>query len=692
MQPGYFPANIIFAFIFIAAIGFFALTVYKLYRILRLGQPEDRFDQIGRRLRGVATFVFGQRRVVQEPAGWGHFLIFWGFIIITIGNLETFGVGLYHSFAYWKFLGKPFTALLYLLQDLLCVGVVIALVVSLYRRFAVKPERLRFSDQQAANLDACIIIGLILVLIVCLFGSRGAEYCLAQLEPGRYFPSAAFISVALSEIFARLSESSLVVWYSFFWWAHTLVILGFLVYVPFSKHLHILGAIPNVFFRRFRPIGELSKMDLEDESVETYGVSKIEEFTWKQLLDLYACTECGRCSENCPAALTGKPLSPKEMIHNLKKHLLAKGKLLTDTKVNPARLAGAFGVAQEGCAATELKKALSGEVCLTDKIWSCTTCGNCMEHCPVFIEHIPKLVDMRRYLVLMESDFSPEVQTVLRNWETNSNPWGLAFASRGDWAKKLDVQTLAENPEVEYLFYVGCAGSFDQRSKKVTTAMVKLLKRVGVSFGILGAEEKCCGETARRIGNEYLFQSMSTELTEIINGYGVKKIITTCPHCYNCLKNEYPQFGGNWEVFHHSEFLFRLLNEGKLKPGRRLDKRITFHDSCYLGRYNNIYDEPRGILKSIPGLRLKEMERCRNKSFCCGAGGGRMWMEETLGHQKINEARADQALAQDPEIVGVCCPFCTTMLEDGLKARNKEGVVGVLDIAELLLQSVEVEE
>ena len=636
MQPGYFPANLLFGLIFSAAIAFFLFTVSKLYRILRLGQQEDRVDQIGRRLWGVATFVLGQQRVVREPAGWGHFFIFWGFVIITIGSLETFGVGLYHGFAYWKFLGKPLTAVLYLLQDLLCAGVVVALCVSLYRRFVVKPERLRYSDQQAANLDASIIISLILVLIVFLFGARAVEYRLALVSPGHYFPQAAFISVALSGMFAGLPESSLLGWSSLFWWAHTLVILGFLVYIPFSKHLHILGAIPNIFFRRFRPLGELTKMDLEDESVETYGVSRVEEFTWKQLLDLYACTECGRCSENCPANLTGKPLSPKETIHHLKKHLLAKGKLLLDQgeaqEDEPAAGAGA-----------ELSKALVGEVCLTDEIWSCTTCGSCMEHCPVFIEHIQKYVDMRRYLVLMESNFPPEVQTVLRNWETNSNPWGLAFATRGDWAKGPKVHTLAENPAVEYLFYVGCTGSFEERGKKVTAAMVKLLNQAGVSFGILGAEEKCCGETARRIGNEYLFQSMATELTETINGYGVKKIITTCPHGYNCLKNEYPQFGGTWEVYHHSEFLNRLLREGRLRPRRRLDKRLTFHDSCYLGRYNGLYEEPRGILKSIPGLRLQEMERHRHKSFCCGAGGGRMWMEETLGNQMINEARTDQA-------------------------------------------------
>ncbi len=682
MQPGYFPANLLFGLLFIAAIVFFLFTAYKLYRILRLGQPEDRFDHLGRRLQGVGTFVLGQQRVVREPAGWGHFFIFWGFIIITIGSLETFGAGLYHGFAYWKFLGRPLTAVLYLLQDLLCAGVVIALAVSLYRRFVVKPERLRFCDQRAANLDASIIIGMILVLIVLLFGARAVEYRLAQVEPGRYFPQAAFIPVALSGMFAGLPESSLLGWHSLFWWGHTLVILGFLVYIPFSKHLHLLGAIPNVFFRRFRPLGELTKMDLEDETVETYGVARVEGFTWKQLLDLYACTECGRCSENCPANLTGKPLSPKETIHHLKKHLLAKGKLLLDQ-----------GEAKDGQpredAAAELSKALVGEVCLHDEIWSCTTCGNCMEHCPVFIEHIQKYVDMRRYLVLMESRFPPEVQNVMRNWEINSNPWGLAFATRGDWARGLKVQTLAENPEVEYLFYVGCTGSFEERGKKVTAAMVRLLNQAGVSFGILGAEEKCCGETARRIGNEYLFQSMATELVEIINGYGIKKIITTCPHGYNCLKNEYPQFGGNWEVYHHSEFLARLLGEGFLAPRRRLDKRLTFHDSCYLGRYNGIYEEPRGVLKSIPGLRLLEMERHQAKSFCCGAGGGRMWMEETLGEQKINEARTDQALALDPELRAVSCPFCAIMLEDGLKAREKEEAVKVYDIAELLAQALE---
>jgi Fe-S oxidoreductase len=683
MRPGYFPANVLFILIFVAATGFFLLTAYKLYRILRLGQPEDRFEQKSNRVKGVVTFVFGQRRVLNEPAGWGHFFIFWGFVIISVGSVETFGVGIYHGFAYWKFVGKGLTSLLYLLQDIFCAAVLIALGVALYRRFVVRPERLRYDDQRAVNQDASIIIALILLLIVLLFGGRAVEYLLAQGEASRYFPALAFISVAFSHLFAGFSTEALQQWYSFFWWGHTLVILGFLIYIPFSKHLHLLGAIPNVFFRRFHSYGELSKMDLEDETVETYGVSRVEEFTWKQLLDLYACTECGRCSENCPATLTGKPLSPKLTIHHLKEHLQAKGKLL---------------LAQQGAAEakitnpkSELAKALIGDVCQEDEIWSCTTCGNCMENCPVFIEHVDKYVDMRRYLVLMESNFSPEVQNVMRNWETNSNPWGLGFATRGDWADELEVKTLSDDPQVEYLFYVGCAGSFDERAKKISTALVTLLNEAGVSFGILGAEEKCCGETARRLGNEYLFQTMATELVETINGYGMKKIITACPHGYNCLKNEYPQFGGNWEVYHHSEFLAKLLQDGRLRPGLTLDKNLVYHDSCYLGRYNDLYQEPREVLKSIQGLRFFEMDRSRNKAFCCGAGGGRMWMEETLGDQKINDARTDQALVLEPDIIGVCCPFCTTMFEDGLKSRDMEEKVQVYDIAEILAQTVQSE-
>ncbi|NIM19838.1 MAG: 4Fe-4S dicluster domain-containing protein [Candidatus Latescibacteria bacterium] len=681
MQPGHVPANIIFAIVFVAAIGFFILTVRRLYKTMRLGKPEDRFDGIGDRLKGVATFVFGQRRVVSEPSGWGHFFIFWGFIIITLGTLETFGVGIHRDFAYWKFLGKGFAAVLYLLQDLFCAAVIVAMLVAIYRRLMIKPERLKYENQMEFNLDAGIIIVLILVLVVLALGARSIEYHLAQADPGGYFPQAAFISVALSPIFNGLTERSLHIWYSSLWWGHTLVVFGFLIYIPFSKHLHLLGAIVNVFFRRFRPIGELTKMDLEDETVETYGVSNVESFTWKQLLDLYACTYCGRCSQYCPATLTGKPLSPKLTIHHLKDHLIERGALLLTRQKGREK-------AETTDANNESAKALIGDVCLHDELWSCTTCAACMEHCPVFIEHIDKYVDMRRHLVLMESNFPTEAQTALRGWETNSNPWGISADSRGDWAEDLPVKILSQDAEVEYLFYVGCAGSFDARGKKVATAMVKLLNEAGISFGILGPEEKCCGETARRIGNEYLFQTMATELAETINRYGVEKIVTTCPHGYNTLKNEYPQFGGNWEVYHHSELLAELAQQGRIRPVHGIDKNVVFHDSCYLGRYNSLYDEPRLLLKSLPGLHFKEMEHHRNKAFCCGAGGGRMWMEETLGDKKINDARTEQALSLEPDIIGVCCPFCTTMFEDGLKACDMEEKVLVRDVAELLAQSI----
>ena len=686
MQPGFFPANIIFIVIFAVFLGFFLYTAWQLYRMMRLGQPEDRFDAQGRRFGGVLSSLLGQRFVIREPSGWGHFFIFFGFLVLTIGTIETFGVGIHHDFAYWKIFGRGLTGLLYLLQDFFSVAVLIAIVVGVYRRFIMKPLRLESDNTKSTNLEAGFILLLIWVLVMLLFAERGVEYHLARLDSGRYFPDLAFVSIAVSGPFAGLSDSSLHNLFSVFWWAHTVVILVFLVYIPRSKHLHLLGAIPNIFFQRHHPYGRLSKLDLEDETAETYGVSQIEQFTCKQLLDLYACTECGRCTENCPATLTGKPLNPKLTIHHLKEHLMEQGKLLLSQGAKPAdETAEASGGGDSD------GKKLIGDTCLTDELWSCTACGNCMEHCPVQIEHVDKYVDMRRHLVLMESNFPTEAGTAFRNWESNSNPWGFGSATRADWTEELNVPTVSENPEFEYLFYVGCAGSFDARSRNITVSLVKLLQAAGVNFAILGADEKCCGETARRMGNEYLFQMMAAELVEILNGAAAKKIITTCPHCFNTLKNEYPAFEGNWEIIHHSELLADLVRSGRLQPTGAVTGKLAFHDSCYLGRYNEVYDQPRRVLESIPSLKLTEMDRCGDKSFCCGAGGGRMWMEETLGDMKINEARTDQALAKKPDMIGVCCHYCTTMLEDGLKSRNMEENVKVLDIAELLAQSVKID-
>jgi len=455
-----------------------------------------------------------------------------------------------------------------------------------------------------------------------------------------------------------------------------MVILVFLMYIPYSKHLHLLGSIPNIFFRSFRPKVELTKLDLEDENRETFGVTKIEEFTWKQLLDLYACTECGRCQVNCPAYLTQKPLSPWKMIHDLKGHLKKKGPELL--KKNGKK----EGEEEPAILTTKL----AGEVIPEDVIWSCTTCMGCQQACPVFIEHIHKIIDMRRTLVLDESSMSPEVQRCFTNMENNSNPWGIGFASRADWAKDLQVKTMGEDSSVDYLLWVGCAGSFDDRNKKVTTALVKILKSADVNFAILGTEEKCCGETARRMGNEYLAQMMIQENVEILNNYNVKKIITMCPHCMNSLKKDYPQFGGNYEVVHHSEFIHELIKNGKIKTKTPVNTSMTYHDSCYLGRHNEIYSSPREILKSVSGIKLLEMERSGEKSFCCGAGGGRMWMEEHIG-TRINETRTEDALKTGAEKICTACPYCLTMFEDGLKTKQKE--LKVMDLAEVLEQALQ---
>jgi len=401
------------------------------------------------------------------------------------------------------------------------------------------------------------------------------------------------------------------------------------------------------------------------ENQETFGVSKAEEFTWRQLLDADACTRCGRCQDNCPAHLSEKPLSPKKLIQDLKTNLLLSAKALQ--KENP----------------DEQRKNLIGESISEDELWACTTCLACQESCPVFVEQVQKVVDLRRYLVLMEAKFPQEITPMFKNLETNYNPWAFGFASRGDWAKDLEVKLLSEDKNVDILFWVGCSGSYDDRNKKVSQALVKILRAANINFGILGQEEKCCGEPARRMGNEYLGQMLIQENIEILKNYGVKKILFACPHGYNTFKNEYPQFGGEYQVYHHTDFILDLIQSGKIKITKKIDENITYHDSCYLGRYNDIYDSPREILKRILEGKIKEMERRREKSFCCGAGGGRMWMEENLG-KRINQLRVKQAQETEAKTIASACPYCLTMLSDGIKEIGLEEKLEVNDIAELV--------
>lgn len=688
--PGGTPTNILTTVLLLGAMGIFFYVAYGLLKILLLGTKEDRFDQINERIKAVLVFVFGQRRVIQEPSGWGHFIIFWGFLFITVGTIEGFVKGVWPGFTYRTILDPIYLGWLYmplnLAIDLVSFGVLIALCIGLFRRYIIKPLRLE-SDDSHAKIEATIIIALIFVLVVFMFLLRGTEINIAAYEqnpaidPPIWAPVSYLVGILLGgPLQTDVQFGQQQVFGAIFWWIHNLIILAFLVYIPFSKHLHLLGAIPNIFFKSFRPKGELTTMDLEDENLETYGISQIQEFTWKQLLDEYACTECGRCQENCPAFLTDKALSPSRMIHNLKLHLKEKGAILTAGKPEEEW-------SEEEKAA--LEKQMIGEVISEDAIWDCTSCRACQENCPVFIEHIQKIVDMRRYLVLTESRFPAEAQSVFRNMETNYNPWSMGYSSRGDWAKDLGVKTLSESGETDVLFWVGCAGSFDDRAQKVSTSIVKILQAAGVDFAILGAEEMCCGETARRMGNEYLGQTLVQGNVEVLANYKFNKIVTACPHCFNTLKDEYPQFDGNYEVVHHSQFIAELLAAGKVPTPAGLNGSgtITYHDSCYLGRYHDIYEEPRKTIQAIPGAKLVEMDRHHMKSFCCGAGGGRMWLEETVG-ERINEKRAEAAIKTGAKTIGTACPYCLTMFEDGVKAKGEVENVQVMDLAELIAKGL----
>jgi Fe-S oxidoreductase len=465
-----------------------------------------------------------------------------------------------------------------------------------------------------------------------------------------------------------------------FWWLHVLFILAFLVYIPVSKHLHLLACPVNEFFRNLKPRGgQIEKLDFEGENSEEFGVGRVEGFTRWQLLDLYACTECGRCEDNCPASMSGKTLSPRSLMTKLRDHLVERGASLTRDGRSARHDGG-------GQTSTEVADAagvtMIGDVISEEEIWACTTCYSCQEQCPVENEHVNKIIDMRRSLVLDRGEFPQEAQLACRNVERNGNPWGIGAHTRGDWAVKAGV-SVADGSS-EYLFWVGCAGAFDDRAVRVSRALVKVMRDAGVSFSVLGTSETCCGDPMRRMGNEYLFEMLVTQNVETLNGLGVTKIVTQCPHCLNTLKNEYPAFGGTYEVIHHTQLLADLLRTGRLRPGDgSAAARVVYHDSCYLGRYQGEYRAPREVLAALPGTTVLEARRNRTKSVCCGAGGGRMWMEEDPGH-RVNELRVGELLETQPELIAVNCPYCLTMMEDGLKSVDIGGTVQVADLAEIL--------
>ncbi len=660
-------SNIIFTIFLLASFAFFAFSVRRLLAYLQIGKPApERFKDIPERLKRVVKIALLQTKLLREPlAGMMHLAIFWGFLVLVVAVLESIGEGIAGHFSF-RFLGR-FYALITFSQEAFCVLVAVSIVIALWRRFISKVRRLQVDSH--GNFDAALILVWIFLIVSTLLFQNAARISLGYYPAGLRYP----VSSSLASMFggnnatAALGET--------FWWSHIVLVLGFLNYLPYSKHLHVLTSIPNVFFSNTDARGALKALNLNDEHATKFGVSDVEDLTWKQLLDGYTCTECGRCDSVCPANLTGKRLSPRKIMVDTRRRTMEKA---------PTVVAG--GKAEEN---GELEShTLVGQFISEDELWACTTCMACVYECPVMIEHVDEIVDMRRGLVLNESKFPPELRSTFDNLERNYTPWGFSHSSRADWAEGMDIPRASDGGDVDLLFWVGCAGAYDARYRKVTQAFSRLMKHAGVKFAILGLEEKCNGDAARRMGNEYLAQSLMTENVETLNRYKVKKIVTTCPHCFHSLKKEYPQFGGTYDVVHHTDFLLGLVQSGKIKISAAQHEAITFHDSCYLARYNGVIDSPRELLGSIPGVNLVEMTRSKDKGLCCGAGGGRMWMEEKEG-KRINIERTEEALATDATTVGTACPFCMTMMTDGVKAKEASEKVRVKDIAELLWEAVE---
>ncbi len=635
-----------------------------------LGRAENRFDHLWSRFKGMLVYAFAQVRVVSEKFGINHFFLFWGFMVLALSNFEFLLSGLFPRFSLDFIGGIPYGIILFM-ADVMSLIVLIAVVVAVIRRIFFRPPHIE------ASFEAFFILALVATLMIAYFGLHACDIRLSEEDMTSWIP----VSYALFTLIANVPANTVHVLARVFWWMHALVLLFFLNYLPYSKHLHILTAIPNCFFRSFSFVKTLPRMVFKKGL--RFGISKIVQFSWKDLLDFLSCTECGRCARACPATYTGKPLNPMQIIHQGKLNLLANG-----AKILSSRPADTLASAPEDAPAViPLIDGMEGNVS-TDAIWACTTCGACMEKCPVFIEHVPKLLWMRRHLVMEKAAFPEELIGFFENSEQRFNPWGIAPTERDKWVHDRNTKILSHGARVEYLFFVGCSGAFDSRNRQVTLALTKILNAAHLSWGILGTEEKCCGDSQRRLGNEYIFDQFARENIALFRKYGIKKIITYCPHCFSTLKNDYKQFGADFEVIHHTQLIHMLLQRGSIKLKKQHDCSIVFHDSCYLGRYNGIYKEPREILAKVcGGTKPLEMKRRERQSFCCGAGGGRMWMEEDTG-KRIYLERTQEALATNPSIIGVACPYCMTMFEDGVKDEKAQGRVRVKDIAELVAEAI----
>ena len=652
------------------------LAYRRVIHLIRQGRSVARFDRPWERLRGAVSIVLGQRKVLQrvgsqdarsralDLAGLGHALVFWGFLSFALSYLIfIFGAAIWPPLPE-TILTQTGVRIYSVYLDLYAALILAVLAWMLARRWAARPYRLSFDLTR--SLDAVIVIGLTAALMIATLLVHAFYVAAGGHGPEASVPVGGAIGRALTAM--GLSTAAATLCHAVFWWLHLGIILGFGIYVPTSKHIHMIGAPLNAYFRSLEPRGTMASIDLEN--AERFGAGRVQDFTWKQLLDGYACAVCGRCTDACPANATGKILSPMHIVENLKEHLLTIGH---QGPRNPEHIE---------------PQPIIDQAIPEQAIWDCVSCGACMEECPVVVEHIPTIMDLRRNLVLEESRIPETGMNALLSMEQRGHPWRGTQFSRTDWAEGLEVPTLSEKPDAEILFWVGCTAALEQRSQGSARSMVKALKAAGVDFAILGNEETCTGDPARRMGNEYLFQLLAAQNIETLNGYGVKKIVTICPHCFNTMRNEYPQFGGDYEVLHYSQFIDQLLQQGRIKPIKLVNVNLAYHDSCFLGRHNGIYDQPRNIARSIPGLKLVEMTpRCRERGFCCGAGGGHMWIEESQG-ERINHVRTDHFLETQADIVGVSCPFCLQMLTEGIQAKGQAGQKQAKDVLELLAESL----
>jgi Fe-S oxidoreductase/nitrate reductase gamma subunit len=662
------PENISLAVALGIGGGLFLSRAWRLYRLMMLGRPEARRDHPGERLRSFLRHVVGQGRLLAEPyAGVMHAFIFWGFCVITVMTADMLLTGLVPGTSVpWVEQSPLFLVSLETFELLVLIG----LAMAFHRRLVSRPRRLTYTG------DALLILSLITTLMVTAFLATSARI---QLD-ARAWDRWSYVSASIAPLWSGLPTETLRVLERVFWWTHVLTVLAFLAYLPRSKHLHIVTSAANVWLRSTRPKGELPWLDVEAklEAGQPLGAGDVTELTWKDHLDGYTCTECGRCEAECPASRTGKPLSPKWVILDLKRYLLDRGPDLL-----PA----------DAASAAPPRRRMVGDVVADEVLWDCTTCRACMDACPVFIEHVPKIVEMRRHLVLTESRFGPDARRLFENLEASGNPWRFPRATRGDWANGLALPVLGQDvtvEQVDYVLWIGCAGAHDARYQAVVRATVALLRRAGERFAVLGRRETCTGDPARRAGHEYLYQLLARQNVETLNGLGVKRIVASCPHCFNTLKSEYPQLGGQYEVVHHTELLARLVADGRLRPSRPDERAIVYHDPCYIGRYHDLYEQPRDLVRAIPGATLRECGGgCHHgRAMCCGAGGARAFMEERRG-SRINHLRLLQAAEAEPSAIATACPYCIMMLEDGTRTKGIFDALPIRDVSELLAASLD---